>query len=161
MSDLDEDELKATRRLNGVEKAVEINGYKLYRPKITVENLKVGYYVRTKSQGIKRIDTVWENKTVNKYGYKIGSEWDGTLYSTIKTTDILKFSRNIFDLIEVGDILKLKEDNEIMYFVTEYNGTSNIGTYDEIKDIIRSGRMRLLQIVTHEQFNSVAYRVEE
>ncbi|MBQ3413978.1 MAG: hypothetical protein IJH39_01225 [Clostridia bacterium] len=64
-------------------------------------DIEAGEYVRTKNQGIKRIDTIWENKTVNKYGYEIGSEWDGKLYSIIKTTDIVKHSKNIIDLIQV------------------------------------------------------------
>ena len=47
----------------------------------------------------------FENKTVNKYGYEIGSEWDGKLYSTIKTTDIVKHSRNIIDILKIGDFI--------------------------------------------------------
>ena len=70
-----------------------------------MEEIKVGEYVRTKNKGIKRIDTIFENKTVNKYGYEIGSEWDGKLYSTIKTTDIVKHSRNIIDILKIGDFI--------------------------------------------------------
>lgn len=33
--------------------------------------IEVGEYVRTSNNGIKRIDTIFKNKTVNKYGYEI------------------------------------------------------------------------------------------
>lgn len=68
-----------------------------------MNDIEVGEYVRTKGQGIKQIDFIFENKTVNKYGYKCGSDWDGIWYSYIKTTDIISHSKNIIDLIEVGD----------------------------------------------------------
>lgn len=70
-----------------------------------MEEIQVGEYVRTKNKGIKRIDTIFENKTVNKYGYEIGSEWGGKLYSTIKITDIVKHSINIIDILKIGDFI--------------------------------------------------------
>ncbi len=63
--------------------------------------LKIGEYVRTKSKGIKQIDTIFKNKTVNKYGYEIGSDWNGKEYGIIKTTDITKHSFNLVDLVEI------------------------------------------------------------
>ena len=66
--------------------------------------IEVGEFVRTKSQGIKRIDGINENASINRYKYKTGeSDWDGEWYGTIKTTDVVKHSKNIIDLIEVGD----------------------------------------------------------
>lgn len=70
--------------------------------------IEVGDFVRTKNQGIKRIDTIFENKTVNKYGYEVGSDWDGKWYSYIKTTDIVKHSKQLIDLIEYRDLIKFK-----------------------------------------------------
>lgn len=63
--------------------------------------IEVGEYVRTKTKGIKRIDTIFENKTVNKYGYEIIDTDGEEAYLIIKTTDIIKHSKNIIDLIEV------------------------------------------------------------
>lgn len=42
-----------------------------------MNKIEIGEFVRTKNNGIKRIDTIFENKTVNKYGYECGSDWDG------------------------------------------------------------------------------------
>lgn len=69
--------------------------------------IEVGEYVRTENKGIKRIDAIFKNKTINKYGYETGEiDWDGKHYGIIKTTDILKHSRNIINLIEVRRLCK-------------------------------------------------------
>lgn len=66
----------------------------------------VNEYVRTTNKGIKRIDNIDNNKTVNKYLYCIGEDWDGKCYGFIKTTEILKHSPNIIDLIEERRLCK-------------------------------------------------------
>lgn len=127
-----------------------------------MSEVEVGEYVRTKNQGIKRIDTIFKNKTVNKYGYEIGSEWDGKLYSYIKTTDILKHSKNIIDLIEVGDfvngyrVIEFKKSNIrdsgiqiLVYRNHQYEQWETIFE-NEIKNIL-----------TKEQYNQNCYRLEE
>lgn len=123
-----------------------------------MEEIKVGEYVRTKNKGIKRIDTIFENKTINKYGYEIGSEWDGKLYSTIKITDIVKHSRNIIDLIEVGDILKLKNGEK--WEVQEHQGNGNWlqlewENVDDNEDFLK----KVDSIITKEQFEENSYKV--
>lgn len=123
-----------------------------------MEEIKVGEYVRTKNKGIKRIDTIFENKTINKYGYEIGSEWDGKLYSTIKITDIVKHSRNIIDLIEVGDILKLKNGEK--WEVQEHQGNGNWlqlewENVDDNEDFFK----KVHSIITKEQFEENSYKV--
>lgn len=120
-----------------------------------MEEIQVGEYVRTKNNGIKRIDTIFENKTVNKYGYEIGSEWDGKLYSYIKTTDILKHSKNIIDLIEVGDYVNGHTVQD-----TEGNGI--------YKKLVRFGagylrnitEAEIKTILTKEQYNQNCYKLE-
>jgi len=79
-----------------------------------MDKIEIGEFVRTKNNGIKRIDTIFENKTVNKYGYECGSDWDGKWYSYIKTTDIVKHSKNIIDLIEYGDIVEYIDATDIV-----------------------------------------------
>ena len=39
-----------------------------------MEEIKVGEYVRTTNKGIKKIDDIDNNKTVNKYLYYIGED---------------------------------------------------------------------------------------
>ena len=72
-----------------------------------LEKIEIGEYVRTKSKGIKRIDRIDNNKTVNKYLYFTGIEdFEGKEYGIIKTTEIVKHSKNLIDLIEVRRFCK-------------------------------------------------------
>ena len=122
-----------------------------------MEEIEIGEYVRTTNNGIKRIDTIFENKTVNKYGYEIGYDWDGKLYSYIKTTDIVKHSQNIIDLIEKGDFV---------------NGVKVISLYDDIfsRGIELANRHRITfkdewaeikTILTKEQYEKNSYKLKE
>lgn len=101
-----------------------------------VDNLKIGTLVRTSNNGIKRIDTIFENKTVNKYGYEIGSEWDGKLYSIIKITDIVKHSVDLIDLLEVGDFVNKCRVCEVTKNYVYCNDYSIEFRENEIKSIV-------------------------
>ena len=69
-------------------------------------DIEVNEYVRTKNKGIRKIDRIDNNKTINKYLYFTGKEdFEGKEYGIIKTTDIVKHSKQLIDLIEVGDIV--------------------------------------------------------
>ena len=71
----------------------------------SLEEIKVGEYVRTTNKGIRQIAKIDNHKTVNKYLYYIGEDFEGKSYAYIKTTEILKHSSNLIDLIEVGDFV--------------------------------------------------------
>jgi hypothetical protein len=63
--------------------------------------IKVGELVRTRNKGIQKIAYLRPNATVNKYAYFIGYDDDGDrLNGILKTTDILKHSFNLIDIIE-------------------------------------------------------------
>lgn len=72
---------------------------------------------------------------------------------------IVKHSKNIVDLIEIGDVLKIKEDNSICYIGLEKDEKTI--TYKEIIDEIKDNKIELLAIVTKEQFRSVEYEVRK
>lgn len=121
-----------------------------------MEDIKVGDYVRTKNNGIKRIDTIFKNKTVNKYGYESGSDFDGKWYSYIKTTEIVKHSKNIIDLIKIVDVLKIKdEQNKIFCAGVE----TDVEFFNECIKLIKNKKVELLSIVTKEQFKNMSYEV--
>lgn len=124
-----------------------------------MNEIEVGEYVRTSNNGIKRIDTIFKNKTVNKYGYEVGSEWDGKLYSYIKTTDILKHSKNIIDLIEVGDFVNgytiITVNYEEQYITTLF--VNNFG--EKAIKVLQDTDIKT--ILTKEQYNQNCYRLEE
>ena len=122
--------------------------------------IKVGEFVRTKTNGIKRIDTIFENKTVNRYGYEIGSEWDGKLYSTIKTTDIVKHSKNIIDLIEVGDYVN---GHRVIGVTLDPAPSGKCVDIDCDKPSYESYLFeeQIYSIVTREQFTQAEYKIEK
>lgn len=76
----------------------------------------------------------------------------------IKTEEkIVKHSKQLIDLIENKDILKVRIDKTIMFFGID-EGTSNI-KYKEIIKSIENGECELLEILTHQQFESNCYKV--
>ena len=70
----------------------------------------------------------------------------------------MKHSPNIIDLIEVGDILEIEEDS-IRGCMGWDKETTTLSYKDMIEDI-KKGDVKLLGIVTHQQFNSIKYEVE-
>lgn len=72
---------------------------------------------------------------------------------------IVKHSKNIVDLIEIGDVLKIKEDNSICYIGLEKDETTL--TYQEIIDEIKNNKIKLLAIVTKEKFRNIEYKIKE
>ena len=111
--------------------------------------IEVGEYVRTVKKGIKRIDKIFEKCPVNRYGYEIGSDWEGKEYSIIKTTDIVKHSKNIIDLIEVGDYVNGEKITDIYYGSRVSSIKSNFNEED------------IKSIVTKEQMAQMEYKVKE
>lgn len=126
--------------------------------------IEVGEYVRTKNKGIKKIDTIFENRTVNRYGYEIGSEWDGKLYSTIKTTDIIKHSKNIIDLIEVGDYVNGDEVVTVYGYDEDGNDKDGLGICEVDDDYAYYTYLEdidIKTILTKEQYEASCYKVKE
>ena len=118
------------------------------------DKIEVNEYVRTNNKGIKRIDRIDNNKTVNKYLYFTGIEdFEGKEYGIIKTTEIVKHRKKI-DLIEVGDFVNgMKilhiEDNKL--YVELNNEFEEFTGFLENKDI--------KTILTKEQFEANCYKV--
>lgn len=126
------------------------------------EKIEVGDYVRTNNKGIKRIDRIDNNKTVNKYLYFTGIEdFEGKEYGIIKTTEIVKHRKQLIDLIDVGDILKIKiseewvEKQDTIKFVV----VGQTYTITEIKECLENGLFKIIQILTHQQFEANCYKV--
>ena len=81
------------------------------------DKIEVNEYVRTNNKGIRKIDRIDNNKTVNKYLYFTGIEdFEGKEYGIIKTTEIVKHSKQLIDLIEVGDYVNGREVKHIAMF---------------------------------------------
>lgn len=121
-----------------------------------MSEIEIGEFVRTINKGIRRIDTIFENKTVNKYGYESGSDWDGKLYSYIKTTDIANHSKNIIELIEVGDIVEVLDINWIRKIDID-----DKDTLEGFKEEIEEENWKIKSILTHEQYEQNCYRLKK
>ena len=76
------------------------------------------------------------------------------------TQNIIKASYNIIDILEVGDIISFYED--IDNYKKQYViGIPDLITLDEIKDKITNDNIRLVSILTKQEMEQMAYKVEE
>lgn len=90
-----------------------------------------------------------------KYEEEGISQWftmlqNGTLYTTA-TKAIVKHSKNIIDLIEVGDYVNGKYVKEINQYKDGKSIIALIGIIDE---------KNIKSILTHEQYNANCYKVK-
>ena len=110
-------------------------------------NLRNKLYVRTKDGKI--------DKLINSNFYmSIYVECEKGLYLI---ENIVKHSKQLIDLIENKDILKVRIDKTIMFFGID-ESTSDI-KYKEIMESIENGECELLEILTHQQFEANCYKV--
>lgn len=97
--DLDDEELKVTRMMNGADR----------NSKVRVKNdIEVNEYVRTKNGIIGKVIKVLSNRVfLDNLGY------------AILIRDIVKHSKQLIDLIEVGDIVEIRTGlySSFKYFV--------------------------------------------
>lgn len=73
---------------------------------------------------------------------------------------IVKHSKQLMELIENRDILKVKTIDKDIFFLGIDEETSDIAKYEEITQMIKNGEYELLGILTHEQFEVNCFKVE-
>lgn len=109
--------------------------------------IEVGEYVRTRAGHFYKITRIDENGLI--YWNKIQCGWSMEQLKNI----VAKHSKNIIDLVEVGDYVngKLihKIDKGTNYCYLYYGNCKTFVNY------------QIKSIVTHEQFASIEYKVEE
>lgn len=127
----------------------------------SLEEIKVGEYVRTTNKGIRQIAMIDNHKTVNKYLYYIGEDFEGKSYAYIKTTEILKHRSNLIDLIEVGDVIRYRIDNIPTTLETKgyIEGVVDISDEEMLQKIKSDKNYHILEILTKEQFEANCYKV--
>lgn len=132
--DLDEDELKATRKMNKADR----------------NEIEVGEYVKTENGIIDKVDALY-GMIENTVYLKQQSLWFNADY-------IVKHSKQLIDLIEIGDILELRE--YVDYFKkSEKIGISDMDMLSNIKQAIRDKKIEVLSILTKEQYMANCYKV--
>lgn len=71
---------------------------------------------------------------------------------------IVKYSKQLMELIENRDILKVKTIDKDIFFLGIDECTSDV-KYKELIESIKNGEYELLEILTHEQFEANCYKV--
>ena len=130
--------------------------------------LEVGKWCRTKKGTIFKIIggnvDMWEIDIDYSYLSKCENE-DYNSYAYNKNNSlfeylVVKASYNIIDILEIGDIISFYED--IDNYKKQYViGIPDLITLDNIKDKITNDNIRLVSILTKEQMEQMAYKVEE
>ena len=120
--------------------------------------LEVGMYVRYKP--------LLSSKYVKINKIKEIEEKENCLHIWLEDKDLItekyliKASYNIIDILECGDIISFYED--IDNYKKQYViGIPDLITLDEIKDKITNDNIRLVSILTKEEMEQMAYKVEE
>ena len=122
-----------------------------------MSEIKVGDYIRTDYGTIGKLlrKEYDKNADLHWYVFKARDEFGIEKESYINKAYITKHSKNIIDLIEVGDIVHTKDVlNEDYYYM-----------YDEemvqaTKETIEQG-VTLVDILTKEQYNQNSFKLEE
>ena len=119
--------------------------------------LEVGQFVRTK-------DGIIDKVIIDYNGHCASPNCNCKHISCAKNyydeDKIVKASYNIIDILEVGDIISFYED--IDNYKKQYViGIPDLITLDNIKDKITNDNIRLVSILTKEEMEQMAYKVEE
>ena len=121
---------------------------------------RVGEYVRTRNGLIGKVNKI----ELAGSGVRFAGEYlsdtiiqfnDGKVYERrVKEKDITKHSKNITDLIEVGDIVFIQDvlNNDFVYIWDDE-------MLKAVKQDVEEG-LKITEVLTHQQFEANAYKVE-
>lgn len=119
------------------------------------DKIEIGDYVRTRYGIAKIINDVGNNYfEVDKNGIYCSAR---SFSSYIHKDYIMKHSKNIIDLVDIGDFVNGVEINEITNDSIGKRMIASISTYGD--DDISFGNKDIDTIVTKEQFKNIEYRV--
>ncbi len=126
------------------------------------DKIEIEEYVRTKDGRIAQIKSIDYEAGIyrfdriiyiNDFSMKEDVLYNNEMFKNL----IVKHSKQLIDLIENKDILKVKTNGEILFLGVDEN-TLDI-KYKEIIEDIKNGDYQLLEILTHEQFEQNSYKV--
>lgn len=124
--------------------------------------LEVGDYIRTKKGKIAKIISK-EDVSSSLHRKEIVFILDIGDRLAIHSKKVTKSSKNIIDLIEVGDILLIKDfvDEACTIFTDVYYIQNENQLFNIKRDLEKNKNMKISKILTKEQFESMAYEVEQ
>lgn len=145
--DLDEEELKATRKMNKADR----------------DEIEVNEYVRTNAGYIAKLKQYLSNTGTYLFDDFI-QEIQGDKYRCISENELekvtAKHNKQLIELVELKDLVCFKNklpnslENEKMIIHIFDNDT-----LEEVKQAIEREEIELLEILTHEQFEQNSYKV--
>lgn len=109
--------------------------------------IKVGEYIRTKNGIIVKVLEC--DKEIGMYLCT-----DNKYKAYVSEENIVKYSKNIIDLLEVRDYVN---GEKIKHIYTDYNKIETIS--ETVNNFIHVSKIK--SIVTKEQFTQAEYRIEE
>ncbi len=118
--------------------------------------IEVNEYVRTKDGIIDKAIIEYNGKCNNS---NCSEKHISCKYNYYNEKDIVNHSKQLIDLIENKDILKVKVGEDILFIGIDEN-KSDI-KYKEIIEDIKNREYQLLEILTHEQFEQNSYKIGE
>ncbi len=133
--DLDEDELKATRKMNKADR----------------NEIEVNDYVRTDNGEIHKVIDIEKGSIKIKSQYK---EWIGLCC-------IVKHGKQLIDLIEVKDVIKYRINNISTTLETKgyVEGIVDISDEEMLQKIKSDKNYHILEILTKERYMTNCYKV--
>lgn len=146
--DLDEDELRATRKMNKADRnEIEVNEY------VRTKNGKIGIFDRYSSR---KENSLYKSP----FNCFIKIKNRKTLLQCCEDY-IVKHSKHLIDLIEVKDIIKYRIDNISTTLETKgyIEGIVDISDEEMLQEIKRDKDYKVLEILTREQFEQNSYKV--
>lgn len=122
-----------------------------------MSKIEINEYVRTKDGEI-GIFKGYNNNKKSQWSYKV--KLPRMKFWKYYTEEyIVKYSKQLMELIKNRDILKVKTIDKDIFFLGIDEETSDIAKYEEITQMIKNGEYELLGILTHEQFEANCYKV--
>lgn len=118
--------------------------------------IKVGDYVRTDKGLIGKLIKKEEYDTHVILEYE-GQYCKRVLSTTGTDSEVIKSSPNIIDLIEEKDIITYEYETSIGKII-EYNVTVLLSLLNELEE--NSNKYKIKSIITHEQIETMEYKIE-
>lgn len=123
------------------------------------DKIEIDEFIRTKKGLIAKVCAYQDLTTYDDKGISVTFHSFDTDKGKIADIEVAKHSKDLVDLIEIGDVLKLKEDNSAYYIGLEKDEITI--TYQEIIDAIKESRTELVSIVTKEKLKEMEYKLQE
>lgn len=119
--------------------------------------IEVNEHVRTKDGIIDKVIIEYNGKCNNS---NCSEKHISCKYNYYNEKDIVNHSKQLIDLIKVKDLVCFKnklqnslENEEMIIHIFDND------TLEEVKQAIEKGEIKLLEILTHEQFEQSSYKV--